>query len=183
MNFSKYVYLDSNSPTGLRWAYEGGNGRGKHYIDEIAGVTQETQTYRIWLNGSFYKVHRIIYMMYHNTVLLPEDIIDHIDGNPFNNAINNLRKVTRKINSRNMKQNVNNKSGITGVSIDRKSDKHIYAVAQWRDLNSKHYCKSFSFLKYGEELAILMATEYRSKMIYLLNLIGGGYTHDHGKRC
>tara|TARA_Y100000114_G_C11764120_1_gene332354 strand:+ start:40100 stop:40678 length:579 start_codon:yes stop_codon:yes gene_type:complete len=181
MNFEKYVYIDPTSPTGLRWRVEGGRGVSKHYVNDVAGVIQQNQSYRIWLEGKFYKVHRIIYEVVNGWI--PEGcVIDHIDGNPFNNHIDNLRAVSRKVNSRNMKRNKFNKTGYNGVSIDQKTENYTYAVAQWRDLSGKHKSKAFSFLKYGEELAIFLAAEYRQQQIDLLNLQGAGYTCNHGEQ-
>ena len=63
------------------------------------------------LNMNF-EAHRIIYVMYHNK--WPE-LIDHIDGNPSNNCIDNLREVTYAGNARNQKKYKNNTSGCVGV--------------------------------------------------------------------
>ena len=41
--------------------------------------------------------------------------IDHIDHNPGNNSVENLREVTVIENHRNMSLNKNNTSGVTGV--------------------------------------------------------------------
>lgn len=182
MDFEKYVYLDDASPTGLRWAYEGGKGISKHRLGDVAGVVQQKQAYRVWLEGKFYKVHRVIYQMFHKVELGAEDVIDHINGNPFDNAINNLRVVTRKVNSRNMNRNKNNKTGIVGVSIDEKKEGYRYAVAQWRDLDGRQKSKSFSFLVFGEEQALGLARLHREQMISDLNADGAGYSEDHGTR-
>lgn len=45
--------------------------------------------------------HRIIWFMVMGEVLPDDMVIDHIDGNPDNNKIENLRAVTYKENSRN----------------------------------------------------------------------------------
>lgn len=40
--------------------------------------------------------------------------------------------------------------------------------------------RSFSIIKYGDELAFLCACEWRDKMIRILNSQGYGYTERHG---
>ena len=43
--------------------------------------------------------HRLIYMLFHDVNLEPDQIINHIDGNTFNNDITNLEIVTTQENS------------------------------------------------------------------------------------
>ena len=51
-------------------------------------------------------------------VKVPEDkVIDHIDGNPRNNILDNLRICTRQQNTFNQKLSKANSSGFTGVSV------------------------------------------------------------------
>lgn len=63
--------------------------------------------------GKSYYLHRIIWKMIYNE---DPDVIDHIDGNPLNNRIDNLRNCSVRQNSLNQKLFKNNTSGITGVS-------------------------------------------------------------------
>ena len=51
--------------------------------------------------------------------------IDHIDCNPLNNNIENLRPATRSENIRNRRLHKNNKSGIKGVSWSKKNKKWL----------------------------------------------------------
>ena len=57
--------------------------------------------------------HRVAYTIYHGD--FPEFGIDHINGDPTDNRIANLRDVSQKINSRNSSRRKNNTSGVTGV--------------------------------------------------------------------
>ena len=65
-------------------------------------------------NGGVFLIHRIIYLM-HNSDFDQSLSIDHIDGNPLNNKIENLRAVTHKQNLRNQKMRSTNTSGVMGV--------------------------------------------------------------------
>jgi hypothetical protein len=51
--------------------------------------------------------------------------IDHIDGNPRNNNIQNLREATHQQNSFNTKLRKDNTSGFKGVSFNKVSNKWV----------------------------------------------------------
>jgi len=69
---------------------------------------------RIVLNNKGYKAHRLTWNIIYGEI--PEKMsIDHIDGNPLNNSISNLRLVTHSENHRNRKLQSNNSSGFSGV--------------------------------------------------------------------
>ena len=56
---------------------------------------------------------------------------------------------------------------------------NFYARATWQELDGTEGCKTFSFLKYGEETAMSLAKEYRSKMMLRLQEEGAGYSERH----
>ena len=59
------------------------------------------------------QLHRAVFAVVHGR--WPTGQIDHIDGDPTNNRIENLREVSGLENQRNMKRYTNNTSGYTGV--------------------------------------------------------------------
>ena len=59
---------------------------------------------------------------------IPENSIDHIDGNPSNNKWDNLRHSEHKENIRNCKISKNNKSGYKGVFWDKQAQKYIAKI-------------------------------------------------------
>lgn len=85
---------------------------------------------RVCVDRRFYYVHRLVWMMHYGE---PPEMIDHIDGDPLNNRIENLRPVTTSDNMRNSKLNKRNKSGIKGVHRCSKTGKwkgEVYANGQ-----------------------------------------------------
>ena len=67
------------------------------------------------------KAHRLIYLMHHG--YLPK-IVDHIDGNPKNNQIENLREALMIENVWNQKKRSTNTTGVKGISYSKKANKY-----------------------------------------------------------
>jgi hypothetical protein len=108
---------------------------------------------RVTINKKPYKLHRLIFMM--NYGYLPS-IIDHIDGNPHNNNIENLRPATAQENNRNKKANINTVSKCKNVTWHKKLKKWQVGL---KISNEFKYIGIFDDL----ELADLVAHEARNK--------------------
>ena len=79
-----------------------------------------------------YQAHRLIWMHYYGVV--PAYQIDHIDGNPLNNRITNLREATHAQNQQNRGPHKGSESGFKGVARHRaKWSARIYC-------DGKYYC-------------------------------------------
>ena len=118
-----------------------------------AGSPDKHGYVNICFNYKKHKMHRIIYLMHYG--YLPKEI-DHIDGNPQNNAIENLREANRSQQLCNTKLRKNNSSGIKGVCWDKSKQKWLVRVNK----DSKNvYMARFDDL----ELAELVAIEARAK--------------------
>jgi len=64
--------------------------------------------------GKQYLVHRVAWLLHHGS--WPVGDIDHIDGNPSNNKLSNLRDVPHNVNIQNRKAaTIKNKTGFLGV--------------------------------------------------------------------
>ena len=66
------------------------------------------------LRTRFGRIHRLIYVWMTGEDL-GDDVIDHINGDPFDNRWKNLRRCTKAQNQMNRKVNENNTSGMKGV--------------------------------------------------------------------
>ena len=109
-----------NPDTGyFSWLEDRPKGGHKAGVDII---TENNRGY-IYLNINRKKleVHRLAWLYVYGE--LPVCQIDHIDGNPINNRIDNLRAVTRSENQKNRCLQKNNTSGILGVCWNKANSK------------------------------------------------------------
>lgn len=100
----------------LYWKTDRGSNRLK---GKIAGHLDSNGYVVIGVNYRLYKAHRIAWVLFYGGP--PENEIDHKDGNSANNKISKIRDVPHSTNLLNAKLQLNNTSGIKGVSFDKKS--------------------------------------------------------------
>jgi hypothetical protein len=98
--------------------------------------------------------------------------------------INNLELITQDENMRkcsshtNRKLQINNVTGLTGVSERKIDGKLVGYCASHREFPSgKVINESFSVSKYGEELALLLAKTCRDYFIEIDNKNGANYAN------
>ena len=70
--------------------------------------------------------HRVAWLLTYER--WPEFEIDHINGDPCDNRIANLRDVVPSLNRMNQRQRSDNSSGVTGVSFNRNSGKWVAQI-------------------------------------------------------
>jgi hypothetical protein len=102
-----------------------------------------------------HRVHRVAWAMYYGE--WPEFEIDHINRNPDDNRISNLRAATSLQNSRNKGEYVNNKSGYRGVTWHKSSNKWM---AQIKFNRKNIHLGLFSCPKKAGDAYIKAAKEY-----------------------
>lgn len=175
-----YQYSES-SKTSLIWKiskYSPTGGLLKS-VGDVAGCLRYYKDGRpknscVNFQGKSLYCHRVIYEMF-NGPIPAGMIIDHLDGNPHNNRIENLRLVTFIENSRNMRKFSTNTTGHVGVS-------YTASTNSWRgyhcDGEGVQLSKSFSVGKFGFEQAKQLALNFRNKAI---NEAFIKYTERHGK--
>ena len=115
-------------------------GNTKRKIGDLAGYVTNEGYISVKVNKTTYLVHRLIYLMHYG--VMPRQI-DHIDGNPANNKIENLRAVTQSENQWNTDRACNS------VSFHKASKK-------WRDrikINNKEiYLGVFSDIEQARQV-------------------------------
>lgn len=99
-------------------------------IGDVAGSTRGDGRIRINVDGESYLAHRLAWFYTHG--IFPPNRIDHINQDPGNNRIKNLRPATAKQNSENRGAGTNNKSGFKGVSW-------FAPLSKWRAKICHHY--------------------------------------------
>lgn len=110
INFSDFFTYDSTSPSGLVWKVFRA---GKTGVGSIAG-TDAGRYYKVGICGKRIYTHRIVWEL-HNGPIPQGSVIDHIDGDSYNNSIENLRLCTQSQNTKNKSKQNNNTTGYTGV--------------------------------------------------------------------
>lgn len=122
-------------------------------IGKMAGHTRKSKYVAIKVNGEIYLAHRLIYLYHFGYFPV---VLDHIDGNPSNNHIENLREATHAQNLLNAKLRSDSSSGSKNVSWHKRRNKWYVQM--------QVYGKAKSFGYYEDiELAELVATMAREK--------------------
>ena len=107
---------------------------------------------RVKILGQDPPVHRIIWLYVYG--YLPEHQIDHIDRNPSNNRLDNLREVTPQCNIRNQSVSIANTTGVKGV-CPYKDTGYYFAYIY---INAKSYFLG-QFTDFTEAVCVRLATE------------------------
>lgn len=180
LDWSEYFQLDVDSPSGLVRIK---SYRGKEIKRVAVGTRKHKKnggalTWALGFKQETYLVHRIIWVLTYGSIS-DELVIDHLDGNPFNNKINNLELKTHEHNRRNACQYSTNKTSVTGVRLVNHRYGSYYE-ANWYEIDGSQRAKCFSISKYGEVEAKLLATNYREREMSRLIKTGAGYTDRHG---
>lgn len=87
---------------------------------DVAGRVTDKGYVRLYVDGSPYSAHRLIWFIKYGEYV---EEIDHINGIKSDNRIENLRSVTRSQNRMNVGAYSNNKSGVRGVSWSKANNK------------------------------------------------------------
>jgi len=120
---------------------------------QIAGCILPLGYKTIGIDGKNYLMHRLIFLMFYG--YMPKKI-DHIDGNPTNNKLENLREANDAENSYNAKLRKDNTSGCKGVIWHKWAKKWRVIVKAKRKVIYSGYFDNL-------ELADFVAQEARHK--------------------
>lgn len=89
--------------------------RSSSRVGDIAGCIENKNGYRvIKINRRMYKAHRLAWLYVHGQ--WPNEVLDHVNGDPSDNRICNLREATHSQNMWNSRTPKNSSSGMKGAS-------------------------------------------------------------------
>ena len=109
--------LNYNDKTGI-FTWKNSESR-KIRVGSIAGCFDKDKYIQIRINNRSYRAHRLAWLYVYGE--LPLGQIDHIDGNPSNNAIENLRIVSPRENNQNRKEHRN--GHLVGTTYNKNAKK------------------------------------------------------------
>ena len=118
-----------------------------------AGWGSHSSYNKVEINYKIYCQHRVIFLMQHG--YLPK-VVDHIDGNRYNNKIENLRATDQSKNALYARKKSHNTSGVKGVHFHRICNKW------WARISIDGKRKSLGLFD-DLELAELVMMEAREK--------------------
>lgn len=119
-----------------------------------AGTVNSSGRRQIKIGDKFYKEHRLAWLYVYGE--FPKGDLDHIDRNPLNNRISNLRLATKSQNSLNRGKPRHCSNPVKGVRF-------IAEKGKWRSYGN--FQKKSVHIGYFDdlELAALVSSEFRDK--------------------
>lgn len=169
---SKFVFYDETSPSCLRFKSSikriGGRIPGT-----VVGYRSVKGVFHCKINLKHYLVHRIILELH--GIDTEGMLVDHVNGNPSDNRIENLRVCSPAENARNKKISVTSKTGIPGVYFS----KNIKSWVANAIVNQTRKTQSFSIMKFGDDIAKQMAISARIALLKEAEEHGIFYSERH----
>ena len=117
----EWFHYDAEKGT-LVWKVD----RQKAFAGTLAGNPDPKGYRHVGILGTYYLVHRVCWAIHYGE--WPSSFLDHINGDPSDNRICNLRSVTRQQNNMNQKLRSTNKTGLKGVYFHRATGKYAATI-------------------------------------------------------
>jgi HNH endonuclease/AP2 domain len=144
-----YLGYDEHSPSGLRWIAP----RKKVRVGDAAGFRMANGYWRVGIGLKSMLTHRVVFWLHNG--FLPE-CVDHADGNPQNNKIENLRAASKLLNNHNQRIKPNNTSGVKGVYLHKASGKWMARI--WNNYK-RMYIGTYDTLQEAERAIVSKRNE------------------------
>ena len=133
-------------------------GKWKGKVNDVAGsVRKKDGRVIIQVKRQRLFAHQVVWLLFNEN--LPKHSIDHVDGNPQNNSINNLRAATPVEQQGNKQTQRNNSSGYKGVSYK----KHVKKCPWLATITSNGKSVHLGYFSTPEMAALAYDTAAREK--------------------
>lgn len=187
LKWDDYFNYDESSPTCLRWRIDCSKNKKRAEsinLGDKAGsfvynknINKRTAIH-VRCNRVTYKVHRVIWEMF-NGDIPTGSVIDHLNGDPWDNRIQNLSCKTHGENARNQSMHPTNTTGVVGVAYRKPKGGAGPAWHAYVNCNGIRYEMLFSLYAHGDR-AMEKAKEWRESKIKELNIeLGALFTDRH----
>lgn len=129
----------------------------------ITGTPNHQGYMKIQIDGTKWLCHHLAWLYVNGC--MPQEEIDHINGDPSDNRIANLRLATRQENNKNQKRRLDNKSGVTGVCWSKQRRKWVARI----NVNGKRI-----YIGFFDEIGEAALARKNAERLY-------GYHPNHGR--
>jgi len=123
---SSYQYYSRNTVCGRKFTIEVAYTYNNKKKGEIAGWKTRRGYWMVMLGGKKFMSHRVIWALIHGE--WPSAQIDHINGDPSDNRIANLRLASQSQNNFNRSMFRNNTTGYQGVTYEPSRNKYKASI-------------------------------------------------------
>jgi len=98
-------------------------GRGRAAAGSSAVCTQWDERHQefrtvVWIEGEKFQAPRVLLSIHQGKPVHPHKVVDHINGDPLDNRLENLRAVTRTMNQYNRKDNRAARNPVPADEVD-----------------------------------------------------------------
>lgn len=155
----KIIKVDETSKTGLRWKKNNEKPKfwNKRYANKEAGFLHFSgsgrPSYRLFITynkvSKKYYNHRIIYYLTHGFID-SEKVVDHINNNPLDNRVKNLRLCNHSENNYNRGTLRSNKLGLKNIS--KHKNKYIVKIVFENVKYTKTFTNKMKAKKHAREM-------------------------------
>jgi hypothetical protein len=151
--------------TGI-FTYKTKNAKSSKPVGSLAG-TKLKGSIRIHFNRKNFPAHHLAWAMYYG-YWAPE-MIDHINGDFYDNRIKNLRLATKFENARNKSLHKNSKTGVKGVQWKPKRgtfyskitfNRKVYFLGEFKTIEEASHAYNYSAKKLHKEFAKLSHSNF-----------------------
>lgn len=144
-SYANYFAYDATSPSHL--IHLTGRHKGLPVVTSCQGKYQSVRIPNDPTSRN-HRLHRVVFEVFHGRSIKPGYYVDHIDGNPSNNAPENLREASPAENRWNSKTQANKADGLPKGLYRLKDDSLVVSIT----VKGRRYWRSVPSVRAGEHV-------------------------------